>query len=71
VNGEKMQVDTPDRFRFVERSPLTARDLRSGNRLMTAAQIGPDGRVRGMRNLLVFLDQNDFDFQPPADDSAD
>lgn len=68
INGEKMQVDTPDRFRFIARTPLTSRDLRAGQRVMTGALLGPDGRVRGMKSLLVMLDMGDFEPQP-ADDS--
>jgi len=61
VNGEKMQIDNPERYRFVERGALTQRDLRPGCRVITNATLDREGRVRNMRSMTVYLDPGNFD----------
>jgi hypothetical protein len=58
-----VQIDTPDRYRYLQRAPLTPRDIRAGNRIQALVLLGAGPRVSAIRQINVLPDNAEFDFE--------
>lgn len=63
-----VQIDGTDRYRYIQRVPLTPRDIRAGNRISALAQLAAGPQVRAVRQINVLPDTAEFDFG--TDDSG-
>jgi len=68
AQGKEIQIDTSDRFRYIQQVELTPRDVRAGNRVRALVQLGAGPQVRAVRQLLMLGDNAEIDFG--ADDGG-